>query len=723
MKIILIIICAIFIIWRRDYFMKATHLRLAVSATLGFGLIYQPALAQNRANDQLETVEVIGRRTSNDIGIGILGERKILDAPISATGYTADLILDQGARSTSEVLANDPSIRTQSAGDGNYDYFSVRGFSVAASVFSLNGLYGVLPWNILSPESVQQFEIIRGPATTFTGAAPFDNPGGTVNIQPKRAFDDPLTQFTSTYDVAGQIGIHADVGRRFGTDGEWGVRVNAVYRDGDLAREHQSEEVTVFTVGADYRGDNLRFSMDAGYQDFRIDGASYLFYIYEGTDIPDAPETDDNVSPEWAFSESNDEYLASRLEFDLSDSLMLYVAAGTRDHDSSIANPYTEILDGDGNLYVYPYQEAYFADTKWSAETGLRFQFNTGALEHDFIVSASGIRFDTGWRGTYSDGVVVPPGWDEYDSNLNNPVYPPAPSFAGVPGKGELQIENRLTSYGFVDTISIDDGRYLLTFGARNQSFDITRLNDDVTPNYKDDEWAPSIGLLAKLNDNVSLYGNYMSGLSQGPFAPVGTANQNQQFAPQKTEQYEVGVKAEFNGLFTSLAWFDIAQPAGLTNPSTNVFSVNGEQTHRGLEWTFDGELSENLRVLGGMNYIDAKLTRTEGGVLNGNTVPGVPELTANIGTEINVAATGLVLTGRVIYTDEAYVFGDNLQSIPSWTRIDLGARYSFTSSIPITLRVNLTNVTGEDYWASAKGSGLSLGVPRSIFLSASFDF
>ncbi len=111
-------------------------------------------------NPNLETVEVFGRRTADEIGAGVLGERSVIETPFSVIGYTARLILDQGARSTSEVLANDPAIRVQGAGDGNYDFFSIRGFSVAASVFSLNGLYGVLPWNTLSPEMVEQFEII-----------------------------------------------------------------------------------------------------------------------------------------------------------------------------------------------------------------------------------------------------------------------------------------------------------------------------------------------------------------------------------------------------------------------------------------------------------------------------------------------------------------------------------------------------------------------------------
>jgi iron complex outermembrane receptor protein len=403
---------------------------------------------------------------------------------------------------------------------------------------------------------------------------------------------------------------------------------------------------------------------------------------------------------------------------------MVYAAAGTRDHESSQLNPYSEIADGNGDIFVYPYQEAYFADTKWSAQGGVRFEFETGPLGHQLVVGASGIRFDTGWRGTYSDGVVVPPGYDEYASNLYQPVYPAAPSLIGVPADGDLQLENELTSYAIVDTISILDGRLQVTGGIRRQEFEIHRLYDDVTPFYDDGAWSPSVGVLGKLTDSVSLYANYLTGLSQGQFAPVGTANQNEQFDPEETEQFEIGAKAQFGELFTSLALFQITQPAGLTNPVTNIFSVDGEQRHRGIEWTFAGEVRRGVRVLGGANYIDATLTETEGGLLDGNSAPGVPDVTANIGGEYDVGTTGLTLTGRLVYTGDAYVFGDNLQSIPDWTRLDLGARYvTGIRNSPLTLRLNAINVTGADYWASAQGSGLSLGVPRSVFLSATLSF
>ena len=65
--------------------------------------------------------------------------------------------------------------------------------------------------------------------------------------------------------------------------------------------------------------------------------------------------------------------------------------------------------------------------------------------------------------------------------------------------------------------------------------------------------------------DHVSLYANYIEGLTTGPIAPAGTSNAGEIFAPIKTKQVEAGVKVDFGSVTTTLGLFQIKQPAGLT--------------------------------------------------------------------------------------------------------------------------------------------------------------
>jgi iron complex outermembrane receptor protein len=81
----------------------------------------------------------------------------------------------------------------------------------------------------------------------------------------------------------------------------------------------------------------------------------------------------------------------------------------------------------------------------------------------------------------------------------------------------------------------------------------------------------------------------------------------------------------DFGRIATTLAGFQLTQPSAFINPATNVFGVDGEQRHRGVEFMVFGEVMEGLRLLGGTSYIDAELTKTEGGINQGNKAPVLP--------------------------------------------------------------------------------------------------
>ena len=137
----------------------------------------------------------------------------------------------------------------------------------------------------------------------------------------------------------------------------------------------------------------------------------------------------------------------------------------------------------------------------------------------------------------------------------------------------------------------------------------------------------------------------------------------------------------------------------------------------------------DGLRLIGGATFLDSELARTEGGLDQGNTPIGVPEIQANLNAEWDVAAIdGLTLDGRIVYTGEQYVNTANTTELDSWTRLDIGARYSLDiSDRPVTLRARIENLTDESYWASTGGfpgaNYLILGNPRTFSVSASIDF
>src|SRR5690606_38240497 len=146
-----------------------------------------------------------------------------------------------------------------------------------------------------------------------------------------RATDEPLTRLKTGFISDANFGVHLDAARRFGEDNAWGVRFNGLVRDGEASIDGGDAETQLGTLGLDYRGDRVRWSFDAIAQhddtdNFRpqisIDGAN--------SRIPDPPDASSNWYPGTTLVQK-DTTAATRIEFDLTDRLTVYGAAGFRD--------------------------------------------------------------------------------------------------------------------------------------------------------------------------------------------------------------------------------------------------------------------------------------------------------------------------------------------------------------------------------------------------------
>jgi iron complex outermembrane receptor protein len=234
--------------------------------------------------------------------------------------------------------------------------------------------------------------------------------------------------------------------------------------------------------------------------------------------------------------------------------------------------------------------------------------------------------------------------------------------------------------------------------------------------------------LVYKPLKNLSLYANYAEALQQGPVASgTNIDNVGEVFAPYTSRQKEVGVKYDAGRVGMTAALFTISQPMAFVED--RHFGIYGEQRNRGLELSAFGMPVKGLRVLGGLTLLDAQQHRTAGGVNEGKDVIGVPRTQLNLGTEWDVPGmAGLSLNARALYTSAQYADSANLQKLPAWNRLDLGASYrTRIADRDVTLRARVDNVADRSYWASAggyPGAGyLVLGAPRTLAVSGTVDF
>ncbi|MEH6491948.1 TonB-dependent receptor [Halopseudomonas sp.] len=659
--------------------------------------------------------------------VGILGNQDYMDTPFTATSYTQTLIQDQQAASIGDVLLNDPAVRV-ARGFGNFQQvYMVRGLPIFSDDISYNGLYGLLPRQYMGTEFVERVEVLRGANAFLNGAAPGGSGlGGAINIVPKRAPNEALNEVTAGVRSGGQYYTAGDFGRRFADD-RVGLRLNMARRDGDVAVDGESGELGLLALGADYRGDKLRISADLGYQDHEVDAAQPNITIRAGVPVPSAPSADDSVAQRWTYSNAEDTFGTLRAEYDFNDALTGWVAGGMRtsEEEGNFANPTVINSAGDTSAYrFYNVRE----DEVVTGDIGLRFAFDTGPVGHALTASASTYEMKSrnAWGASSFAGDVL--------SNIHRPVDVAEPS-AALSGAGSLSDpkvteRTRTSSYALADTLSLLDEALLVTVGVRQQniaSYSYAYDTGSRTASYNEDAVTPIAGVVYRINPELSAYANYIEGLVKGDRVAElssGTpiANAGEVLDPYITRQTELGLKYDGGRVGGSLGVFRSRKPEAGLDAATNVYGVIGKQTNRGLEFNAFGMATNDLTVLGGFSLLDTELEGNEG--------IGAPELQANLGLDYLVPGVdGLAFDGRVIYTSEQYIDADNSREIPSWTRFDLGARYSMliNDAQELTVRARVENVANRDYWASAggyPGAGyLTVGAPRTLVVSTTLDF
>lgn len=198
---------------------------------------------------------------------------------------------------------------------------------------------------------------------------------------------------------------------------------------------------------------------------------------------------------------------------------------------------------------------------------GLRGLFATGPVTHMTTLMAT--RYEDELSRGINNGTTIL-------SNIYHPVDTPKQS---INAPKVLRIsETELSGVALTDTLGFLDDRLQLTLGMRHQSIESRNYNSTggVSSRYDASANTPLLGVVIRPWDDVSLYYNYVEGLSKGDAAPGTASNAGETFAPYESKQHELGVKYEHGTFMTSVALFQITKPSGEVG-ADGVYSVQAE--------------------------------------------------------------------------------------------------------------------------------------------------
>jgi iron complex outermembrane receptor protein len=683
-----------------------------------------PYIVPGRGTVGALTPSYAGGQVASGGQLGLLGNRGVLDTPFNQTTYTREFVENTQARTLADVLVSDPAVGSALPRNIGREQPVIRGFLLGNSSVGFNGYFGLIGnnnFNVL--DAVERVEVIKGLNGLLNGQSPDDSVSGAINLVMKRARNEPIAELTTSFASRGQGGVHLDVGQRYGEHKEYGIRYNGSYRDGKTEVDNQSLRDETHALALDYRGERVRVSADVLYNEFSGSGLGARNTLATSLPgVPAAPSPTNFWNPAWTGIKGANTAALFQAEVDVTDWLTIYGGGGFFDNAITpvISNP--TIINARGDTTATPFVNRQDRHNH-TEQAGFRATVETGPVLHEinFNTTLWSNQIDT----SRSNGTLV-------TSNIYNPQ--PSP-FQAISLQEVVKANtSSLNSYGIADTMSVWNKRIQFTIGIRRQevaSEAFSAVTGAATSGYDSAAWSPAYTIIIKPLENVSVYAHYIEGLQMGTIVDTTFQNSGQVFPPYKSVQHEMGVKVDWGRFTTTVAAYDISQPAQISLPNPPllpIYSIDGENRNRGVEINTFGELTPGWRLLGGASFMDARQVKTQNGTNDGKRAVGIPDVQVSLGTEWDTPfVNGLTLTGRAIHFGDAYADAANRFLIPNWTRFDLGARYTFASpwnGKPITLRLAVENVANNASWmTSSADRQIYLGAPRTYLASTTFRF
>lgn len=647
---------------------------------------------------------------------GALGKRKIIDTPFSINVISESLISDQQARLLTEVLRNDPSaVPGFGSGYSSYQTVSLRGFSLN---YNANYRRDGLPFTHFSEtpfEDVEQVEVLKGLSGFLHG---FAAPGGIINVVPKKPTAQPYASVRTGVTSNSLFLVHGDLGGRFGQDDRFGYRVNLAREQGETSIDSAAIGRTLASAYLDWRlTRDLVLAVDIEHHHIKPTGQPLYYNLSAGVPVPNVPNLSKFNGVSYATYTTDDTMIGLRADWTINDNWALNAKFLDHQHERDAWFSPGTITNANGAMTVKFQRDAEQAFPAHSEEVAMNGKFTIGSVKHEVTTGLSR-NTNKSYRGDYQFSSV-------YNSNLYNPVEAPATNLYAVrPQYKNASYEER--GIFLSDTVTLGE-HFQLIAGLRHTSLNQRNFNFSgiKTSDYDKIDTTPSLALIFKPQANLAVYGSFVEGLEQGGVAPVGRVNAGEVFGPLKSKQLEAGVKWDVTPAFGFTgAIFKIEKGLEYTDTATNRYVQDGQQVHKGIEFTSAGRVTSSLSVNAGFMVLDPTAEKTGNALVDGKRPINVPRHTLNLYADYSIRGVpGLAISGGYQYIGNRAVDTTNDRFIDGYGLLNVGLRYETNySGKRLVLRANVDNLTDKNYWAAATPS-LHAGLPRTIKLGVHLDF
>ncbi len=697
-------------------------------AVASVGFVVSASAAEETMQGNLDEVVVEGSRDVLPGGmakeitpVGIVGTQNIMSAPMTVTNLSQKAITTFASPNTglSDALSLDPSVRADRG--GTYTDISIRGIYQSGHSYYVNGIPGLLCQENIPYYWVDSASIISGPnlgvnATAFSEAA-----AGTVNLTSKAATSEGNSDLKITYRGGSSMQEAVDVGRRFGENDKYGVRITASNISGDTAIDGENLSQQAFSINLDQKSDKSKSNLLIAYDHTEHKGGPGAFSFDTAvTSLPSAPDSSKIYKPDWSYNEYDNWIAALNHEQKLGEHISAYLNAGYHREDwygYIDGNPKILNNSGDFSLSMTNYP---LALTKKYMGIGVKGDFKIGEVKNEYLVGAdkTWYNYDLSKNPNFGNEIDSTTGkltgnWIGTGNIYQHNWWPSVerPSYDAAHSQ-----DAQMTGWHLVDTLKALDDRLQVTLGLHGHKATKSPVG---AAKQESDAICPTFAASYKVSDAVTVYADHSESFGMGNMVATNKdyANAGEILDPAKTKQNEIGVKVQTGNFLNTFSAFQITQ-ANTVDKYENgkkYLRLDGEQKNKGFEWAFTGKLADKWDLIGGVMYLNAKDNK-------GNAVNGASKWSGTVGGVYH-ATDDLSFIGRMTYLGSTTI-NDGTLDVPSYAKFDLGASYKTKlNNTPVTFDLMCYNLTGKDYWSARSGaSTLNLGAPRTVVLSANFE-
>lgn len=356
--------------------------------------------------------------------------------------------------------------------------------------------------------------------------------------------------------------------------------------------------------------------------------------------------------------------------------------------------------------------------TAWSGEVSASWLLRSGDASHN-ITLLGRARFS---RSRFGGDRVLDLGTATLGQRA---VQIPAPDLTGDSANLRNNVNQRgvglAYQFGLRDRIRLNAGLLKTVYRKAFRAADGEKTKGNTSP------FLYNVGALVRLTPRAEIYSSHSRGLEEAGTAPASAVNRNAVLDAIVATQTELGFRYTFApGVTAILAGFDTHKPYAGINTTNNRFELVGTVRHRGIEASLSGPVAPGLSIVAGGVFLRPRLSglNITSGLIGVRPV-GVPSLRmiGNVSYEIpsltgfSIDAGGQYIGAQARGSKPLPIGGKQLR-VPSKIVFDVGARYRVAiAKHPVTIRLQMLNVTDEYSWNVGSAETLDYSPPRRFRL------